>query len=116
MLVALVAQALPVSLLAKPVAAAKCTMSCCACAGTDTVAACDCVRAPNAPAPVAPASTPPANGLERAPQVVWAELAETEAVQAESVWKKILQCENLQVLPPNASHVRLPVLHCALLN
>lgn len=111
-IIALVAQALPVSLLVageavKPVCGMKCCepgAKICCCAGPQDV--------PSSPAP---ASTPPVTGRDLVPQPVW--IAWTNEfsclpVEAAASESRTLSDDHGTLAAP---HVRLPVLFCSIL-
>ncbi len=108
----LLAQALPVSAVAREDAPPVCGMKCCDPGAT----VCCCAGPTDAPSSPAPASTPPVTGRDLVPQPLWVAWSGgvnflPVAAVADAATQR---CGDQRALA--APHVRLPVLFCSLLN
>lgn len=111
---AVLAQAMPVQAMMRgakqPV---TCEMGCCAAVAATEMDACACA---DTSAPAKPRNTPPANGRDLVPQVVWTMIEEMPSLTGVSMdlekKRERLTGRDLATRP----HVRLPVLFCSFLN
>ncbi len=111
LIIALVAQALPVSLVAQGDVKPVCSMKCC----EPGAKICCCAGPQDVPSSPAPASTPPVTGRDLVPQPVW--IAWTNEfsclpVEAAASVSRTMSGDHRALAVP---HVRLPVLFCSIL-
>ena len=108
LIIALLVQALPVSVWAQDDAPPHCGMGCC-----DVGAkSCCCAEPAQAPAEPAPASAPPITGRELLPALLWHEQTPFHPLEVASVETEA-RCDERRAHPE--PHVRLAVLHCSML-
>ena len=108
LIIAVLAQALPVSWSAEGEGESVCAMSCCAAAAQT----CSCVKSPETPALPSPARTPPATGREIVPAVMWVASSPFLPLETFTDETKTRFYERRADTQP---HVRLPVLFCSFL-
>ena len=109
LIIALLAQAMPLSLSANGEAKPECGMSCPCDSGAS---GCCCAESPGTTELPSPVNVPPVKGAELVPQIVW--IAFTLFLPRESAPKESMAWRRERPLDSGPS-VRLPVLFCSIL-
>lgn len=113
LLIALIAQALPVQAMMRVDAPQSCAMGCCAWLAEAGLSECGCEKTSE---PVSPAKAPPTSGREWVLQVVWVSSEDVRFATRPAMNLENAQAHLVESALPKQPHVRLSVLFCSLLN